>query len=474
MRAKTFALLAHLARNAGRVMTKDDLMDAVWPDVTVTEDSLTQAIRDLRKVLGEDAVRTVPRRGYMLVADDPVAGAGDSPPVVVVLPFRTVSDREGDAALADALTEEITQGLGRYGVVRVIARHSAFQFRPATTPAQEAAKALGADWFVEGPARRVAEGLRLSPALCETATGRQIWSESFILGEGGPGEVLAAVPHAIVTRLTLDAQKRLAQRPAAQETDLGAWQHFVAGVAQLRRYGPGVNESARDHFRAAIARDADFALAHAYLGLSELIIGGFDLAPPEVLDQALAHVLRGIDLSPDESRCHSFLAMARLYRREFAAAEQAAERAVTLNPSDPDLMVMLGFVQAMRGRPEDGLRWMEAGARLNPLHPDWYHADMAIALHMAGRYAEAISRIQCLPRLDPWKETRLAACHAALGNAIAAARHLERAESLSPGWDALAAVRNWAEIENGADRRYFLDQIRLALAMRDGLRAGKG
>lgn len=282
------------------------------------------------------------------------------------------------------------------------------------------------------------------------------------------------MPHAIVTRLTLDAQKRLAQHPTAGATDFGAWQHFVAGVADLRRYGPGVNESARDHFRAAIARDEGFALAHAYLGLAELIIGGFDLSPPEVLDQALAHVLRGIDLSPEEARCHSFLALARLYRREFAAAEQAAQRAVALNPSDPDLMVMLGYVMAMRGRPEDGLRWMEAGARLNPLYPDWYHSDMAIALHMAGRYAEAIARIQCLPKMNAWKETRLAACHAALGDAEGAARHLDRAEALTPGWDAEAAVRNWAEVENGADRRYFLDQIGLAVAMRDRLRVGQG
>lgn len=158
LRAKTFALLSHLARHAGRVLTKEELLDAVWPDVTVTEDSLTQAIRDLRKVLGEDAIRTVPRRGYLLAADDPAMSAGDAPPVVAVLPFRTVSDRAEDAALADALAEEITLGLGRYGVVRVIARHSAFQFRPETATAQEAARALGADWFVSGPARRVAEG----------------------------------------------------------------------------------------------------------------------------------------------------------------------------------------------------------------------------------------------------------------------------------------------------------------------------
>lgn len=466
LRAKTFALLGYLARNAGRVVGKAELLDAVWPDVTVTEDSLTQAVSDLRKLLGGDVVQTVPRRGYILVADDPAPRAGDRPPVVVILPFHTLSDRPEDIGLADALAEEITQGLGRYGLVRVIARHSAFQFRPETLPPQEAARSLCADWFVTGPARRVESGLRLSPCLCETESGRQIWSESFTLGPEGPAEVFAAIPHAIVTRLILDAERNRTRHVPSSPASLGAWQHFVAGVAALRRYGPGVNEAARDHFRAALDKDPQFALVHAYLGLSEVIIGGYDLAPPEVLERALSRALHSIDLAPDEARCHAFLAMARLYRREFEAAERSAQRAVKLNPSDPDLMAMLGYVQSMRGKVVQGLRWMEDAARLNPLHPDWYNADIAVALHMAGRPAEAISRMQCLPKLNPWKETRLAACHAALGDAEAAALHLDRADALSPGWDALGEVERWAEIEHVADREYYAEQVRLAVRMR--------
>ena len=59
LRAKTFALLAYLARNAGRVIGKDELLSAVWPDVIVTEDSLTQAVSDLRRVLGSEVPRTI-------------------------------------------------------------------------------------------------------------------------------------------------------------------------------------------------------------------------------------------------------------------------------------------------------------------------------------------------------------------------------------------------------------------------------
>ncbi|HSF63487.1 MAG TPA: winged helix-turn-helix domain-containing protein [Paracoccaceae bacterium] len=466
LRAKTFALLHHLARHAGRVVPKDELMEAVWPDVTVTEDSLTQAIHDLRQVLGNGVLRTVARRGYVLEAAPARPPDGrDGPPVVLVLPFRTLPEAGDDAALADGLVEEIIQGLGRYGLVQVIARHSAFQCRPDSLPAREAAVRLGADWFVEGTARRAGGGLRLSPALCETATGRQIWTETYVLGPQGPTDLLAAIPHRIVTRLTLDTEKRLARRPATPGADLGAWQHLVAGVAALRRYGPGVNEAARDHFRAALARDPGFALAHAYLGLAVLVIGRYARSPPGVLEEGLDHALRGVDLAPDEARCHVMVALARLWRREFAAAELAARRALDLNPWDADLMALLGYVVTLRGRPEEGIDLIEAAIRLNPLHPDWYNADMALALHQAGRHAEAIARLQCLPVLSAWRETRLAACHAALGDARGAARHLARAEALSPGWDAMAETRGWAELEHPADLQRYVAEVERALAI---------
>lgn len=478
LRAKTFALLSYLARNAGRVIGRDELLTAVWPDVIVTEDSLTQAISELRRVLGDSALRTLPRRGYSLelVQRDPMQ---EGPPTVVVLPFLTVSGRSEDRTLADAIVEEICQCLGRYGLVRVIARHSAFQCRPEDIPPQEAARKLGADWFVEGPARRVADGLRLSPALCETSTGRQIWTETFLVGEDGPAEVMSALPHRIVTRLSLAEQKRTALLPASPSSDVGAWRHFVAGVAALRRYGPGVNEEACAHFRTTVAEDPGFALGHAYLGLAILTLGRYDASPPEVLDEGLAHALRGVELAPEEARCHAILALARLWRRDFDAAEYSARKAVETNPSDPDPLAMLGYVLTLRGKPHEGIACLKAAIRLNPLHPAWYHGDLAIAHHIAGDHAQAIACLQRLPALDAWKETRLAACHAALGDAIGAARHLDRAETLSPGWDAQAIVDSWAELEHNSDRSYLQREVAQALELRrrlasDGAKGVRG
>ncbi len=72
LRAKSYALLSYLVQHAGRLIERDELMTSVWPDVTVTDDSITQCVRDVRRALGDDGghfIRTVAKRGYVFVAD---------------------------------------------------------------------------------------------------------------------------------------------------------------------------------------------------------------------------------------------------------------------------------------------------------------------------------------------------------------------------------------------------------------------
>src|SRR5277367_5148853 len=94
LRNRSFGVLRYLATNAGRLVTKDELLGANWPGVTVSEDSLTQCISEIRRVLGDagrNLIRTMPRRGYMIAYPErpsqlPVTGAGG--PAVAVLPFE--------------------------------------------------------------------------------------------------------------------------------------------------------------------------------------------------------------------------------------------------------------------------------------------------------------------------------------------------------------------------------------------------
>ena len=100
----------------------------------------------------------------------------------------------------------------------------------------------------------------------------------------------------------------------------------------------------------------------------------------------------------------------------------------------------------------------------NPLHPSWYHTDIATSLHAAGQYREAIAHLQMLPRIDPFWHTRLAACHAALGDTEAAARHMAEAKKISPGWDPVEEYRQGLEVEHPESLEPILRDIEMAVA----------
>jgi TolB-like protein/DNA-binding winged helix-turn-helix (wHTH) protein len=235
LRNRSFAVLRHLATNAGRVVTKDELLEVNWPGVTVTEDSLTQCISEVRRALGDagrDLVRTVPRRGYMIVLADrspnnPDArvpppkqawyqrprtvapllfGAGalivwvswslakhiaapmatwpetvtvSRGPTVAVVPFENDSGDAGQGTLADGLTQGMISALGRFGELRVLGRGVTKNYGGRAPNAIELGRTLAVDYVVDGNLRRDGDLSRLDLRLSDARTGAQVWSKTF-------------------------------------------------------------------------------------------------------------------------------------------------------------------------------------------------------------------------------------------------------------------------------------------------------
>jgi TolB-like protein len=243
LRNRSFGVLRHLATNAGRVVTKDELLEANWPGVTVTEDSLTQCISEIRRVLGDagrDLIRTVPRRGYMIVFPELPPGRADPPavakpievssyrhlrvavpallsaavvavwgvwmlttglhsfpaavpappatasrgPVVAVLPFE---NNTGDAAqdmLADGLTQAMISALGRFDQLLVLARGVTSAYKGRVPNTTDLGRTLGADYAIDGNLRRDGDGSRIDVQLSDARTGVQVWSKTFAATAG--------------------------------------------------------------------------------------------------------------------------------------------------------------------------------------------------------------------------------------------------------------------------------------------------
>ncbi|SFP38926.1 DNA-binding winged helix-turn-helix (wHTH) domain-containing protein [Mesorhizobium sp. NFR06] len=473
VRPKTFELLAFLTRNPGRVLSKDELLAAVWPGILVSEDSLTQSIRDARKSIGDEAqalIRTVPRRGYLfqppetetVPAPAAATAAARAEPMVAILPFQVDPADAIAKALFDGAVEEITNALSYFKTIAVLARHSAFALaQHSTEDIRATAERLGADYVAEGRVEAADGDYSARVVLTETASGRRIWAQIFTFARD---EIFAfqktaaqRIATALVANIESAVMRRVQPAPAA---NVEAYLHLLRGIALLRSYGEGVNQEARAHFLEALKRDPGSGLAHAYLALADVIIGGYAGAPRAVLEQARDRALHAIALSPDEARCHRILALTLLYlgRDEYDAAEKHFVRALELNPYDADTLAQIGHFWALRGEGEAGLALLDKAIQLNPMHPGWYYADRAAALFVLERYQDVVASLSCLPRKSAWEWAWLAACHALEGDTEKARACARQGRALEPGLtvaDILAELR----IERAEDR----ERMRLGL-----------
>lgn len=478
VRAKTFAFLCHLARNRGRVVTKEELFEAVWPGLFVSEDSLTQCASELRKLLGsgpDSLLRTVPKRGYLLASDVSRVGPATEQafPSIAVLPFRNRAANGADDAIIDGMVEEITFGLARFKSLLVIASRSAFAFPADHRPdLAEVGRNLGAEFIVEGSALRQAGQLSVAVTLSHASSGRRVWGSQFDFAETDLFAMNAEIAATIISRLVSNIDRAILQE-LAPPASLAVFENFARGVAFLRGYGAGVNERARAHFRKAIEIDPDCALAHAYLALSEVIIADYSAAPRDVLEAARDRVALAITLEPEESRCYRIMGLIRLYLREHAAAEQFLRRAGNLNPYDADAIAQLGFVLTMRGRPQEGAAWLRRAIALNPLRPYWYDSDLAYALYCLGEYERAAEIFSAAPDMGIIHRMWLAACQAMSGHGELAAASFEKIGEEIAAQDIDQFARDWTEFEHEADLEHFRHGLRIAeQAFRDRKVAG--
>jgi DNA-binding winged helix-turn-helix (wHTH) protein/tetratricopeptide (TPR) repeat protein len=471
LRPKPQALLAYLAANRGRVVSKDELLSAVWPDVFVTEDSLTQTVREIRKAFGpehEHLLRTISKRGYLLEAEEESLPSFRILPTVAVLRFRTPIDHDAWSLHLDMLAEDLIAGLGRFQTMAVLARHSSFTLTSGDPGVLEAARGrLGADFVIEGTVRVHDDLARLTVSLIDTRSATVRWSDHFDVPTRSGQLLTRDLQEKIVARLAarLD-DARAAQAVSKRPTDLVADELMMQGISILRRNEPAEYEKAGELLQAAVSRDPSNGLAIAHLAFSTVMQRGFGRAAIPDLTPALELAARAVTLAPDQPTAHRVLSFVQMYRREFAAAEFHMRKSLELNPYDADSLDQMGYLLTLRGRPQEALTWIERAIALNPIHPSWYEHDRSFALYLLGDYRKAADAIELSPIPPAWMRTWLAACYAQMGDMTAARLHADRITETDPRFSAVDFARkNGAAFEHASDHRHFAEGVLMALGL---------
>lgn len=353
---KHFELLWQLVENADRVVTKDQMFDEVWPGVFVTEASLSGAVKNIRKALGDDGstqafIRTVRGKGFRFVSplsdgqaaratvheefeQKPKVEAG--PPVIAVLPFHLIGATQNETAIADALPIEIIAGLSRLHSIKVIARGSSFRLDLETHALNDIHARLGVTYVVNGSVEISGRHLRIVIDLTDTRDAQILWSETFRVTLDEVFSVREAVLSAVVTAV----DQRIPQHEAAQlahvpTEHLDAWGLYHLGIRHLYRFSGPENAQAAQYFKLALQRDGNFSRAIAGLSYTEFenFNLGFGSEKAAHLSNALAHAERAVDLDPHDPFCNLVLGRAHWIHADIEAAQAWTDRAVALNPN---------------------------------------------------------------------------------------------------------------------------------------------
>jgi len=439
---RAFALLVALAERAGQLVSKAELLDLVWPGLVVEENNLQVQVSALRKILGADAIATVPGRGYRFTLQVEPAGASpavavppkSSPlsaadlPSVAVLPFVNMSDDATNEYFADGLSEELLNVLSKIRGLRVVSRTSAFTFKGMKADIPTVAQKLNVANILEGSVRKVGTRVRVTVQLVHAATDSHLWSETYDRELEDIFAVQDDIAQSVVKEIRADLMGGQATAPASaagvtaevqaavrgRSTNAEAYRLYLQGRFFLNCDNEEDLKKAIDFFGRAVALDPEYAEAWASLSFCYLHQGANAWAPfVEGGERAREAARRALAAGPDVAASHWAMGVVLMYCDwDWRGAEAAVRRAVQLAPEGRQLLLAARLMQTL-GQLKEAAALIEQALALDPLNVE-AHLTSGLQFVYAGRPAEAESAYRKAFELSPNQRVRI---HYYLGRA---------------------------------------------------------
>ncbi len=314
-------------------------------------------------------------------------------PSLAVLPFTNMSGEPEQEYFSDGITEDIITDLSKISGLFVIARNSSFTYKGRAVDIEQVGHDLGVRYVLEGSVRRANDRVRINAQLLDATTGGHVWAERY---DGEMRDIFALqdqvtqqIVQALQITLTADEQTRLVQRST---DNLQAYDFVLRGESYLWRTTQESLVQARHLFEQAIALDAQYAVAYAWLGWADFF--GFIMQweqDPQVPQRAHALVQRAVALDDSLSVAHRLLGYIYLFEKQHERAISELERAVALDPNDADNYAWFGSALTFVGRPQEALRLIQQAIRLNPRYPFIYLHFLGHTYRVLGQTEESIA-----------------------------------------------------------------------------------
>ena len=457
---QVFDLLDYLIRNRERVVSKDDLIDAVWKGRIVSETALTTRLNAARSAIGDTGeeqrlIKTLPRKGYRFVgtvreADRPATAVAaensEEPPKpalalpdkpsIAVLPFHNMSDS----------AEDIITELSCYPDLFVAARNSSFTYRGTAVRIADVARELGVRYVVEGSVRRGGSRVRVTAKLIDALNGKHLWAQRYDRELQGVFAIQDDVTSSIVAVLPARIEAAAVEEVSRKGSNsLEAYDYLLRGKYYYHRHSREANQQAQLNFDHAIEADPRFATAYAWRActLGQAVLQGFRAATADLQQEIRRFVETAARLDQNDTECNRIMCRMALIEGQFAKSEHHLERALAMNPNDPRLVAQRGINLTFLGDSRAAIPWLERAMRLDPFSADRYYLDLVRALFMAERATEAIAVLERTEPIHYEHYVWLAACNVAIGEDAAAHQAGKRAVALRSELSITAYLTGW-------------------------------
>jgi TolB-like protein len=456
--AKAFDLLLLLVERGGEVVSKEELMQALWPSTVVIEANLTQQVAMVRKALGTSGHRYVvthPGRGYSMVEPVRVSSTTDQtstarahslawPPrsvrialgfiliviaalacmwwlrsaspthpaasgvplqrsMLAILPFQNLSNDPEQEYLSDGLTEETIADLGELSPesLSVIARTSAMTYKHTSKSVTQIGNELGADYLLEGSVRREGATVRVTAQLIRVKDQSHLWAHSYDRELTGLLALQKEMGRAIAQQVRVKlATSYTNSKSESYVPNSEAYELYLQGLAHVAKRTHAEIGRAIDCLERASAKDPSFALAYAELASAHTADAVFDAQ--KAYPAAAAAAARALDLDDSLAVAHAALGAEKAaFEYDWPGAEFQLKRAIELNPNSAQAHFQLSIsYMTPLGKTSEAIAEMRKALELDPLSPI-YNTVMGLTYLFARQYEDARAQLDKTVRLYP-------------------------------------------------------------------------
>lgn len=454
LRAKALKMFAELLAYRGRVLSKDQLSERVWPETVATDESIARCIADIRKALKDDnfkIVQTYPKQGYRLNAIVQTEDTKAMPAVaqskrrapliatlvaiaailswallwnetatglhstsngtpneglreaIAILPFSANSD--SDRFLAIGLSDDLEIHLAETSAIKLVSRG---QVSAAANLAQGPvvlARSLNVRYLVEGDVLEDGGAIAFSLRLIDGSDGMTIWADRYEGTRAGLMGFRDTLPEALVGAMSIELNSRDKQRLALKDTDDPvAFQEVMHARQELSTFTYEGSLAAERYLRRAITRDPDYARAYAELASTFVIRMENNWIVLSSADEDKAFYFAKEALRLDDGLWFAHYALGRLHSIAKTGDTQSAlahlRQAMSLQPANDDPRAYFAIVTAMSGKLDEGAAILKSVIATHPQPPFWYHLGLAAARFHLKQYDSALDALQiCLAQM---------------------------------------------------------------------------